>query len=292
MSEHEVQYYSAEELAKKWDDNQVALPKIPFFLINLYQFIMPLFVVLFFIAGILYLYSIFQVSIWVQILLAPGIFMVSVYLLIWSMSKFCRILNTYYDKKSPPKEGLYSREFDKRNVVDPAVHYYHLRGFMYKWPVWVSKKSIFPWMVNYVLRDMAGNKIHKNAYYGDSYVCLEFSELSDGVVIENGAVISSHVVDSIFGNLTVKKVFMKKNAVLNSTAVMAPGTNIDENCAVGPRSFVPKNWQISGEKSEFIYGVPSKYFDYRNFLDLLPESFQTQWEEKKKEWINSEKSIK
>lgn len=283
MTDSEQEYYSAEELEKKWENNQVALPKIPFFLINLYQFIMPLFVVLFFIALVLWIYDFLAVPLWIQIILSPFIFMGGYFLLIWSMSKFCRLLNAYYDKKSPPREGLYSREFDHKNVVDPAVHYYHLRGFMYKWPVWVSKKSMFPWLVNFVLRDMAGNKIHKNFYYGDSYVCLEFSDLGDGAAVENGAVISSHVVDSIFGNLTVKEVKLEKNAVLNTTAVMAPGTTIEKDAAVGPRSFLPKNWKITKEKSEFIYGVPAKYYDYRNFLDLLPEKFQKQWENKKKE---------
>lgn len=285
----EHKFLTPEEVAKKWEDNEVALPKLPFFAINLYQFILPLFVLLFLIAAFFYLYAHFQISIFIQVLFLPVIFILGVYSVIWSMSKFCKILNWYYDKRSPPKEGVYSREFTKRNVADPAVHFYHLRGFMYKWPVWVAKKSVFPWLITFILRDMAGNKIHKDAYYGDAYVCLELSDLRAGSVIENGAVISSHVVDSIFGNLTLKEVCLEENATLNATGVMAPGTCIKSGNAVGPRSFTPKNWQITSDHSEFTYGVPSKYSDYRNFLDLLPPKFEKQWKSKREEWEKKQK---
>ena len=277
-------YHTPEELAEKWDDSKVAIPRMPFFYINLYQFIMPLVVLVVFLGGIVAIYDLFHVSWVLQVFLAPLLFLVGYFIVIWSGSKFCRLLNIYYDKQSPPREGVYSREFTAKNVADRDVQYYHLRGFMYKWPVWISKKSIFPWMVNFVLRDMAGNDIHKNAYYGDAYVCLEFSEIGDGAVIENGSTISGHVVDSIFGNLTLKKVVMEKNAVLNPTAIMAPGSHLSENVAVGPRSFIPKNLHLTTEPAEFYFGVPAKTSEYRSFLDILPLAFQEQWINKQREF--------
>ncbi|MHA1521037.1 MAG: hypothetical protein ACTSRK_12710 [Promethearchaeota archaeon] len=277
-------YFSAEELAEKWDDKKVAIPRMPFFYINLYQFIMPLVVLVIFIGGIVALYSILNVSWIIQILVAPFVFIFGYFLVLWSTSKFCLLLNMYYEKQSPPREGVYAREFNSKNIADRELQYYHLRGFMYKWPVWLSKKSIFPWMVNFVLRDMAGNAIHKNVYYGDAYVCLEFSELHDGVVIENGCTISGHVVDSIFGNLTLKKVVMEKNSTLNATGIMAPGSRLTENVAVGPRSFVTKDLILTSEKSEYYYGGPAKKSDYRNFLDLIPPAFQEQWKNKQREF--------
>jgi len=207
---------------------------------------------------------------------------------IWSMSKICSLLNKYYDLRGPPREGLYSREFTKHNVADRDVHFYHLRGFMYKWPVWVSKKSIFPWMVNFVLRDMAGNKIHKNAMYGDAYVSLEFTELEEGAVIQEAAVISSHVVDSIFGNLTIERVIVRKNGVMTATAVMAPGGIVGEGSAVGPKTMVPKRWVIDREDTKFVWGVPAKESEYYCFLDLLPGPFLEQWAAKQKAFAQKE----
>ncbi len=288
LSKHK--YFTAEELAEKWDDKKVAIPRMPFFYINLYQFIMPLVVLVIFLGGVVAIYSYFYVSWQLQVLLAPILFILGFFIVIWSCSKFCRLLNLYYDKQSPPREGVYSREFTAKNVADRDLQYYHLRGFMYKLPVFWAKKSIFPWMVNYVLRDMAGNEIHKNAYYGDAYVALEFSELGDGAVIENGCTVSGHVVDSIFGNLTLKKVTMEKNSTLNATGIMAPGSRLSENVAVAPRSFVTKDLILTTEKSEYYYGGPAKKSDYRNFLDLLPPDFQKQWKSKQLEFPHLSKS--
>ena len=61
-------------------------------------------------------------------------------------------------------------------------------------------------MVNFVLRDMADNKIDKDVIYGDAYVSLEFTDLQQGAVIMDGSTLSSHVNDSIFGNLTIEEV--------------------------------------------------------------------------------------
>ena len=176
---------------------------------------------------------------------------------IWSMTKFCKILHWYYNKKSPAKTGVYSRKFTKHNVADLAVHYYHLRGFMYKWPVFISKKSIFPWTVNFVLRDMAANKIDKDVIYGDAYVSLEFTDLHQGAVIMDGTTLSSHVNDSIFGNLTIEEVTVEKNGVMQTNSIMAPGGTISEGTAIGPKTFVPKGWRIEREDSKFIYGAPA-----------------------------------
>ena len=191
-------------------------------------------------------------------------------------------MHWYYNKQSPPRTGVFSRKFTKHNVADRAVHYYHLRGFMYKWPVFISKKSIFPWMVNFVLRDMAANKIDKDVIYGDAYVSLEFTNLEQGAVIMDGATLSSHVNDSIFGNLTIEEVTVEKDGVMQTNSIMAPGGTISEGTAIGPKTYVPKSWRIEREDSKFIYGAPAKKFRSTSFIDLLPEQIKKQWLEKQK----------
>jgi len=271
---------SPEQLAEKWEDSKVALPKMPFFDINLYQYCGPIFFLFVVDLGVLYAYSFLRISPILQATMLPLLFMVNYWLYIVGMSKICALLNKYYEKQSPPHEGLYSREFTKHNVADRDVHFYHLRGFMYKWPVWVSKKSIFPWLVNFVLRDIAGNKIHKNAMYGDAYVSLEFTELEEGAVVQEASVISSHVVDSIFGNLTIERVTVRKNGVMTCTAVMAPGGVVGPGSSVGPKTMVPKKWVVDRPDTKFVWGVPAKQSEYYDFLEILPERFQSQWKEK------------
>ena len=198
------------------------------------------------------------------------------------MTKFCKILHWYYNKKSPAKTGVFSRKFTKHNVADRSVHFYHLRGFMYKWPVFISKKSIFPWMVNFVLRDMAANKINKDALYGDAYVSLEFTNLEQGAVIMDGVTLSSHVNDSIFGNLTIERVTVEKNGIMQTNSIMAPGGTISNGTTLGPKSYVPKGWRIEKVDSKFIYGAPAKKYRKLSFIELLPKRFKEQWLEKQK----------
>lgn len=271
MSKH----LTPEEIADKWAENEVQLPRIPFFLINLYQFMMPIFVIMIVDGITFYFYVLLHFSVLLQMILFPFLFISNMYLSIWSMSKFCRILHLYWNQKSPAREAVYSRKFKNGNVADPAVHYYHLRGFMYKWPVWVAKKSFFPWMINFVLRDMADNEIHENAMYGDCYVSLEFTDLQDQSVVMEGSCISSHVVDSIFGNLTVKKVIVEKQGVLHATGVMAPGGIISDGMAVGPRSFVVKHQHVKNDDANFVWGTPARKFGYSSFYELMPEDFKS-----------------
>ncbi len=277
---------SSNELAKKWANHQVKLPRMPFFYINMYQFTMPLFILVIVDALILYFYEITNLSAIGQMILFPLLFIFNFYLSIWSMVKFCKILQNYWEKKSPSEETVYSREFKDGNVADPRLHYYHLRGFMYKWPVFVAKKTFFPWIVNYVLNEISNNKIHKNAMYGDAYVSLEYSELGDQAIIMEGAAISSHVVDSIYGNLTVEKIILEKQAILHATGTMSPGTILKKGIAGGPHCFFPKGFTLQDDEYSFFWGIPIKKKSYKSFLDILPDDFQKQWQNKKLEKIN------
>ncbi len=256
---------------------QVQIPKIPFALIHLYQNLVPLSVIVFFDLGLLFCTNIFQISTFLQIVLLPLLFLANYFLYIWSITFASKLLHLFYNKQSPPQQGVFSRTFKDGNVSNPILHYYHLRGFLNKWPVWVAKKSLFPWTLNYVLRIMAGNKISKNFMYGDVYVGLELTDLRDGGVIMDGGIISSHVVDSLYGNLTIKECHMNKNAVMMPNSVMTPGGNIDSNMVLGPNAFLPKEWVISDPQHQFIYGVPAKNKGYVSVFDLLPKKYQKMW---------------
>jgi len=116
---------------------------------------------------------------------------------------------------------------------------------------------------------MAANKIDKDVIYFDAYVSLEFTNLHQLAVIMDGATLSSHVNDSIFGNLTIEEVTVKKNGVMQTNSIMAPGGTISEGTAIGPKTYVPKSWRIEREDSKFIYGAPAKKYRKTSFIDLL-----------------------
>ena len=99
------------------------------------------------------------------------------------MTKLCTILVNRWERISPRVEGVFRRSFEESNVEDDRIKYYHARGFLYKWPVFTAKKSIFPWTVNYVLRNVGKNKIHRDAQYLDCFVALEFTDIGDQMFI-------------------------------------------------------------------------------------------------------------
>jgi hypothetical protein len=280
-----VQEKTAEELSHEWATKAIKLPRFVFLCINLYQFCLPIFLLIGLVYGIYFLYEFVELALIYRILFA-GFYLPLFYAAyVWLMTIFCRFLNVYFTKKCPPREGLFSRKFSGHNVANPEVHYYHLRGFMFKWPVFVAKKSMFPWMQNYVLRKLGGNNIHRDALYGDCFVGLEFTELDEGAVMMDGATISGHVVDSIFGNLSVFTASLGKNVTMHSNLAACPGTRVEPTRSIGPKLILPKKWR---EKAavQFQWGnpVPTGKATAPSFISYLPDRLILQWEKKQQDF--------
>jgi hypothetical protein len=171
------------------------------------------------------------------------------------------LVKYWCDKKSPPEEGEYARDFSGGDVEDVRLRYYHVRGFIFKWPVFFSKKSIFPWSQTYVLNRLGENKIHRDAMYWDAFVGLEMIELGERTVIQDGVVLSSHVVDSIFGSLTIKWVKFGNDCICTPNCSAAPGATIHDNMVILPNTFVTKSKNLPDEV-RYCAGTPSKPFEF------------------------------
>ena len=61
------------------------------------------------------------------------------------------LVNNWANRTSPPEEVNSPEILVGGNVEDIRLRYYHVRGFLFKWPVFFAKKSIFPWLQTYVL---------------------------------------------------------------------------------------------------------------------------------------------
>lgn len=276
---------TAEELSREWATKEMKLPRMVFWYINIYEFCLPIFILIGMGYALHFLFEFFGVAFIYRILLA-GVYLPLFYATyVWVMTILCHWLNIYLEKVSPPHEGIYSREFKGNNVANPEVHYYHLRGFMYKWPVFMAKKSMFPWMQNYVLRKVGGNKIHRDALYGECFVGLEFTDIEEGAVMMEGSSYSSHVVDSIFGSLSVLTIHIGKNATIHANVIVGPGAKIEAQRSIAPKCLLPKRWK-ERRPAQFQWGnpVPMGKGEGSSFIDLLPERLKYQWEEKKVEF--------
>ena len=279
-----VENITPEELAELWKDKEPHFPISDFIIPAMWQFCMGIFPLIAIDYGLYYLMSLPVIAnimtITLQIIIAPFIFLINYLGYLYYMTLSVKWLNKFYDRKSAPQEGVFDRDVTKGNT-DDLIRYYHIRGLLYKWPVFFSKKSFFPWSVNYVLREISNNIVSKDALIGDVFVGLEFTDIAEGAVILDGSSVSSHVVDSIFGALSILTVKIEKNAIISPNIIIGPGALIEEGMMIGPRCLLPKRWKNDAPKgNEFVWGhpVPNKKREFiHSVLDYIPEDFKNKY---------------
>ncbi len=266
------------KLAAEWGDQSVKIPKMLYGYLNLYQFMLPLVIPIFITWGFFYLITYYSVPLLYQILLFPVVIFLDYASYLFFMGIFCGWLVDRWARISPPAEGVFRRSFKEKDVEDPRIKYYHARGFLYKWPVFSAKKSIFPWMGTYMLRKVGKNKIHRDAQYLDNYVALEFTDLQEQFFAMYACTLSSHVVDSLYGNLSIKTVVGEKYATLQPHGVLAPGVKMKQKTVVFPFLIVPKDVVVE-KLYNFPHGVK---YEYNGLESIVPSDMREEWENRKK----------
>ena len=178
-------------------EKTVELPALDFFKINFFSFLVPLYVCLglflLFEYGFINLLSIPPI---IHIFTLPVLLLILYYIYLVVLIEFTAFWARSWNKKSPPKQGVFRRVLDDVNSEEgKMMKYYHKRGFIIKFPIWLTSKSPFPWLINRTLRKISHNKIGKNVIYYDSYVGLEFTDLSDNTFVYPTSGFSSGVLD-------------------------------------------------------------------------------------------------
>ena len=240
-------------------EKTVELPALDFFKINFISFLVPLYVCLglflLFEYGIITLLSVPPIM---HILILPGFFLLLYYIYLIILIEFTALWARSWNKKSPPKQGVFRRVLDDVNSKEgKMMKYYHKRGFIIKFPMWLTSKSPFPWLVNRALRRISHNKIGKNVIYSDAYVGLEFTDIGDNSFIYPSSGLSSHAVNSIFGKITIIEVKIGKNNTLYPGIIMGCGALSTDNTVIYPNTVLHKSWR--GKPGEFYYqGSPGR----------------------------------
>ncbi|MFX1381478.1 MAG: hypothetical protein ACFFBP_03470 [Promethearchaeota archaeon] len=234
-----------------------------FFSLNLISFLVPFYTCL----GLFLLFEFFIISIdlissVIHFLLLPGFLLFLYYLYLIILIETAAIFTRRWNKKSPPKQGVFKRDFkDKKSEIGRIIHYYHKRGYIIKFPMWLTSKSPFPWLINRTLRRIGHNKIGKNVIYCDAYVGLEFTEIGDNTFIYPTSALSSHEVNSIFGKLSMLEIKIGQNNVLFPGTVVGPGVLTENNNLFYPATILPKNWRGVSGKLKY-QGSPGRPIDY------------------------------
>ena len=254
----------------------VKLPIFKYFILNFFGFTLPLYPSFFLVAC----YKIITIELigipwqWACVLF-PIWLIGAIILYIFLVIEFAAAVTKNWRKKSPPVEGVFHRTFGKGNVEDEHLKFYHDRGYMIKFPVWLASKSPFPWLLKRALiRIGYDNRIGKDVTFMDTIPGLEFTTIKDGVTYYPGSSTASHVVDSIFGNLTIKRLLLEENASVFPHVIIGPGVHLEENKALLPRSAGIKDWK-SKEGKKYYSGSPGRGIDkYEGVTSRLPLKLQ------------------
>ena len=254
-------------------EESLDLPLALSFFINLCVFTTPLYTVImllfsfhfikgFFNSNVFLIEFLFNFFYPLVIILAIGIYVACVV-------EISSWIIAYLNIKSPPVQGMFQRKFPASKVIQ----YYHYRGFVIKYPLWLAYKSPIPgpWAINWVLRKIGHNKIDKNVMMLDSMPALEFLTVEENVVFYPGSVTSTHLVDSIFGNLSIFENIIKKDSIILPSSGMPLGAYLTEKSTFMPNAFCRKKWSSGGNKG-FYSGVPVKEMkEYNGVFSILSD---------------------
>lgn len=240
----------------------VELPVIEFFLINFICFLLPLYACfgLFFLIEFMLIY-VLSIEIIIQFISVPFILLFLYYIYILLIIEVSALWVRYWNKQSRPIQGIFKRVFDDAESEEgKMLKYYHRRGFIIKFPVWLSSKSPFPWLLNRALRKIGHIKTGNNVIYCDSFPSLEFTRIEDNVFLYPGSILSSHAVNSIFGKLSIIELELGRNNVFYPGTVAGPGAKTFDDFVIYPNSALVKNWQGNPQKKKY-RGSPAIPFE-------------------------------
>ncbi len=179
-------------------------------------------------------------GVWVFFLPLMGIGIAYTYIFV------CVVLTTtwihHWNRQCPPEEGYFSRKFTEKGLADHRLDFYHKRGFAIKWPMWVTSKSPFPWLVNWCLR-RNDNEFGKNVLFDNSFVPLELCHAEDNVYFAPGSSASAHTVNAIFGDLFMGRIQIGKNVVIGSNSIIGPGAVALPNSTFLPNALINSRWK-------------------------------------------------
>ena len=249
-------------------EKTVELPASDFFKINFICFLVPLYVCLGFFLIFEYCFiNLFSIHSLIHFLLLPGFLFLLYYFYLILLIEFSALWVRSWNKRSPPQQGVFARILDDINSPEgKLIKYYHKRGFIIKYPMWITSKSPFPWLVNRVLRRISHNKIGQNVIYCDAYVGLEFTDIGDNVFIYPSSGLSSHAVNTIFGKITMLEIKLGKNTTIYPGDIVGPNAITEDNNVIYPNTVLHKNWRGKPEKN-YYQGSPGRPIEKRNLKD-------------------------
>ncbi len=199
------------------------------------------------------------------IFLLTPLVLIGLYLLhLFFVALFTRWFYQYADKRGAT-QGIFDRNLDEAST---ALDYYHVKSFLFKYPVYTIYRSPFPWLLNWELRFIGSNKIGKGTVIEESYIHSHVN-YGENCYIGTFAHITNHLVDGVYGfeNLTFFGPQLGNNCIFNALTGSLPGTELEDNSTMLPMGTTIKYDLLGGNN---IYaGFPAKPLKKEEISDFL-----------------------
>ncbi|MHA2399075.1 MAG: hypothetical protein ACXADU_09320 [Promethearchaeota archaeon] len=182
------------------------------------------------------------------------------------------------ERKSPTKEGIIPRNFPSR-----ILNYYHIRSFLLKYPKNSFSKGIFPWLLPWFFNFVKSSQIGKGTTLEESPGGDKFLEIGHNFYLGVGSVLSSHLVDGVFGNINYFKIKVGDNVTAAAKNLIAPGAEINDDSYLLPLASAGKHSVLRGKGYYFSEGAKPlrKIFKrkIKNHLRIDPKTLEPLSEE-------------
>jgi len=153
------------------------------------------------------------------------------------------------ENKSPTQDGIIPR-----NIPSKILNYYHIRSFMLKYPKYIFTKGIFPWLSNWFFNFVGSSKIGKGTTIEEQICADKYIDVGTNCYIGVSSVLTSHLVDGTFGNISYFELKVGNNVTFASQNNFASGCNLGDNSFLMPWASGGKHYTVSG--NSFYSGLP------------------------------------
>ena len=206
--------------------------------------------------------------------LSMPLVLIGCYLLrLFILALMTRIVWKITERISPSKEGIIPR-----NVRSRTANYYHIRSFLIKYGKNAFSKGAFPWLSGWYNTFIGGSKIGKGTTMEESMVNDKFIEVGENCYIGVNSVITSHLVDGVFGNINFFKVKVGNNITFAANNCIGPGTEVRDESYLLPLASAGKHSLLRGKGYYFSEEAKPlrKIFKrkIRNYLAIDPKTLK------------------
>ncbi|MEJ2251377.1 MAG: hypothetical protein P8Y97_17210 [Candidatus Lokiarchaeota archaeon] len=226
-----------------------------FFLIYLFSYNVPLFILLIFNSEFLIpvlnnsftLISVLSnVKSFLVILFTPVIYISLYFLHLLLVVMIVKIIYVTINRKTKKfHEGIYHWSETKSDYK-----YYFVHSFLMRILKWKIQRSIFPWITKWCFSFIGNCKIGKNTVLEDMYLAKDYLEIGNNCYLGK-ILLTNHLWGE---SLYVKSIKIKDNVVICDGTSISPGTCIEKNVSILPLSSTLKSDDL--DKKTHYYNTP------------------------------------